>query len=408
MKLNKRLVDTADPPTTASQLFLRDDELKGFALRITQGGVKSFIIEKRIDNKVKRITLGRYPALTVEQARKEAHKMLGQIATGSNPITEKREGMAKGIKLKEVFNDYLAARKGLKLTTLRDYHTIMRDAFGEWKNKALGDISKDMVAKRHTQLGLVSQARANLAMRLLRAIFTFAAGQYENSKGQSLFPENPVKRLSHTRAWFRVPRRTTVIKAHELPLWYKGLQSLIDHRVSGKSAVIRDYFLLVLFTGLRREEAATLTWSQIDFQAKTLTITDTKNHDAHTLPLSDFLYDLLQARYALRTNAYVFPGDGKIGHIVEPRKVMDKVTQASGVTFTIHDLRRTFITIAESLDIPAYALKRLLNHRMNQDVTAGYIVMDVERLRKPMQAISDQLLNLMNVTPFINRNSVCL
>ncbi|MFX8543023.1 hypothetical protein ABTM06_20225, partial [Acinetobacter baumannii] len=65
--------------------------------------------------------------------------------------------------------------------------------------------------------------------------------------------------------------------------------------------------------------------------------------------------------------------------------------------------RRTFITIAESLDISAYALKRLLNHKMTNDVTAGYIVTDFERLRKPMQEITDHLLKCMELkqTPII-------
>ena len=62
------------------------------------------------------------------------------------------------------------------------------------------------------------------------------------------------------------------------------------------------------------------------------------------------------------------------------------------VAFTVHDLRRTFITIAESLDIPAYALKRLLNHATGADVTAGYIVASTERLREPMQKITDYVL----------------
>jgi hypothetical protein len=62
-------------------------------------------------------------------------------------------------------------------------------------------------------------------------------------------------------------------------------------------------------------------------------------------------------------------------------------------------LRRTFITIAESLDIPAYALKRLLNHKMNNDVTAGYIISDVERLRAPMQKVTDYMLKCMGVKP---------
>jgi integrase len=73
---------------------------------------------------------------------------------------------------------------------------------------------------------------------------------------------------------------------------------------------------------------------------------------------------------------------------------MAKVTKSSGIEFTLHDLRRTFITMAESLDISAYAVKRLINHKMNNDVTAGYIVTDVERLRKPMQLITDNLLKL--------------
>ncbi len=60
-----------------------------------------------------------------------------------------------------------------------------------------------------------------------------------------------------------------------------------------------------------------------------------------------------------------------------------------GVKFSCHDLRRTFITIAESLDIRHYALKRLVNHKDGGDVTPGYIVTEVERLRVPMQRITD-------------------
>ena len=396
MKLTKRVVDAAEPPPKVAQAFIRDDQLLGFALRITRAGAKSFILEKRIQGQVKRITLGRYPEITTEQARAKAQQMLGEIATGINPITKQKETNTRGITLHTAFEDYLTARKSLKATTLTDYQRVMRETFPDWQKKPLKSITKDMVAKRHSERGEISEARANLAMRLLRAIYTFAAGQYEDSKGQSLFPENPVKRLSHTKAWFRVVRRTSVIKAHELPRWYEGLATAQDVRTSGKSALIRDYLLLVLFTGLRREEAAQLTWKQVDFKSKTLTITDTKNHMEHTLPLSDFLYTLLKNRHIESTGSlYVFPSEGKAGHLVEPRKVMQKIIDASGVTFTVHDLRRTFITVAESLDIPAYALKRLLNHKMNQDVTAGYIVMDPERLRKPMQAISDKLLQLM-------------
>lgn len=76
---------------------------------------------------------------------------------------------------------------------------------------------------------------------------------------------------------------------------------------------------------------------------------------------------------------------------------MQKVIQLSGVSFTLHDLRRTFITIAESIDISAYALKWLVNHKMTNDVTAGYIISDVECLQKPMQQITSQLLRYFKI-----------
>ena len=256
-----------------------------------------------------------------------------------------------------------------------------------------------MIARRHIKHGGErSQARANLAMRILRAIFNFASGQYEDERGITLILENPVKRLSNSRAWYRIERRQNIIKRHELAAWYQGLQQL-GHRYNADQAeMMKDYFLLILFTGLRRSEAARLRWDDVDFKDKTLTIIDTKNNQRHTMPLSDFLVELFERRAAHKVNAYVFPAEaGEGGYLVDPRKSLMKISELSGLTFTIHDMRRTFITLAESLDIPVYALKRLLNHKMTADVTAGYVVMDVERLRKPMQLITDTLWKLMGV-----------
>ena len=391
MKLTKNTVDRIKPPESG-QAFYRDERLKGFAVRVTSTGVKSFIIEKLINGKVRRITLGRYGELTVEQARKEAHKLLGKIATGVDPIAEKQSAKVNSVTLQEAFNDYLKARKELKRKTLYDYKNVMRVAFADWNNKPLLSITKDKIAQRHNMLGEQrGKAYANLAMRLLRALYNFAAGQYEDAKGNSLIAENPVKRLSQTRAWYRIKRRETFIKAHEMPAWYNEIMKLTNE-------TLRDYLLFIIFTGLRRQEAAKIKWNDIDLKAKTLTITDTKNHQQHTLPLSDFLYELLERRKTKAINDYVFNGSGQGGYIVEPRVQMAKITKATGINFTVHDLRRTFITIAESLDISVYALKKLLNHKMSSDVTAGYIVIDVERLRKPMQMITDYLLEAMNVS----------
>lgn len=229
-----------------------------------------------------------------------------------------------------------------------------------------------MVERRHRQLAETrGEATANLSMRVLRAVFNFAAGKYEDAKGRSFLPENPVKRLSATRAWYRVERRKTVIKAHQLPAWFAAVNAL------GLSTV-RDFLLLLLFTGLRKSEAARLTWDRVDLTGRTLIVTGTKNHDDHVLPLPDYLLALLTRRKAERDalpeadrSRFVFPGDGETGYLIEPRKQIAHVIANSGVTFVMHDLRRSFITLAESLDIPAYALKRLLNHRMSGDKGAG-------------------------------------
>lgn len=121
------------------------------------------------------------------------------------------------------------------------------------------------------------------------------------------------------------------------------------------------------------------------------------------LPLPDFLHELLSKRKTAIEKAakernepvseYVFPAEGKTGYYSEPRKAIIKVQKDSGVEFSIHDLRRTFVTIAESLDIPAYSLKAALSHKTNAgDVTGGYIQINVERLRKPMQRVASYIL----------------
>ena len=394
MKITKSAVDklpipVSETPGKTAQKRYYDDNMKGFGVRVTSGGTKAFFVEKLIKKKLCRITLGRYPELTVEMARKEVQKLLGQIAIGIDPVAEKRAEKMREVSLNEVFNDYIQVRKSLKHNTLYNYKKVLSTAFAGWGDKSCLAITKDKVAKHHEKLGKENgEAYANLAMRLLRALFNFAAGQYEDAQGKSLITENPVNRLSQTRAWYRVERRQTFIKGHDLAAWYGGVQQL-------SNSTLRDYLLFLILTGLRRQEAARLTWDNVDLAAKTFTITDTKNNEPHTLPLTNYLYELLKLRSQSQINAYVFPGTGAAGHIIEPRKQMVKVTQASGVEFTVHDLRRTFITIAESLDISAYALKRLMNHKMGGDVTAGYIVTDVERLRKPMQQITDYVLQCM-------------
>jgi len=394
LRITKSFIDKVPlpqigPDGKSSQAFYRDSVISGFGLRVTSGGAKSFIVEKRVDGRVKRKTLGRYGNLTLEQARKEAQKFLGKVATGIDPIREVQEQRAQRITLKNAFEDYLATRKSLKPNTLNDYNRSMREMFKDWQSKALKDINRDMVLNRHAEYGQRSPARSDNGMRILRAVFNHSLQRYQDASGKPFLVANPVDVLSHQRAWYKVERRQSLIKDHQLKAWYDATMQL-------NTQTTRDYLHLVLLTGLRRTEAATLTWDQIDFKEKTLTITETKNSRIHRLPFSDAIEALLAQRHKEKSSPFVFPSDAERGHLSEPRTAIARVTKLSGVTFTLHDLRRTFITAAERLDIPAYALKRLINHKDPNDVTEGYIIFDVERLRLPMQKITDFFMDQFN------------
>jgi integrase len=389
-RLNKTFIDNVELPEAApgkqAQTFYRDSALPGFGLRVTNTGAKAFIVEKRIKGKVKRITVGKYGVLTPEKARVKAIELLSNITVGRDPIAEKKADTVRGVTLEEAFESYLAARHDLKPGTVSNYRKCVDGALKRWKNKPLSEIDKDMVQARHAEIGRTAPARANNVMRVLRAVFNHAMQQYEDENGQPIIQINPTKRLSHARSWYRVERRTGVIKPHELKDWFAATEEL-------EQTTTRDFLQLLLFTGLRKTEGATLTWDNIDLKSKTLLAPDTKNREPHTLPLSDFLYTLLKRRFDDRETDWVFPNRQNDGPLKEPRHDVKRVVDLSGVPFTMHDLRRTFVTIAESLDISAYAMKRLVNHKMHNDVTAGYIISDVERLRPPMQAIEAYLLN---------------
>lgn len=393
VRLTKTVIDRVALPAIG-QAFLRDSHLKGFALRVTAGGAKSFVVEKRIGGRVVRKTLAAYGELTVEQARREALKFLGQVAQGINPIAQRERDRLRSKVLEEVFEDFLRVRKSLKARTVYDYRRLLKVAFEPWQRRPIVTITKDLIVKRHQELGENSgEAYANLAMRFLRSLMGFAMAHYEDGFGRPLLTENPVLRLTQTRAWYRAERRQTVIKVHQLPAWYRAVETL-RQAPEAFSDTVGDYLLVLLLTGLRRQEAAQLTWDRIDLKDCSLTIPDPKNRQAFLLPYSDFVAGILERRHRVAESAFVFPGQGRLGHLIEPKKQLAKVVEASGVEFTIHDLRRTFITAAESIDIPPYAIKRMVNHKLRGDVTAGYIVTDVARLRDPVQRVTDFLLKV--------------
>jgi integrase len=395
----KAMLDAIPRPESGKRSYYYDEKTPGLTVQQTITGAKTFQVYKWMGNKSVRVTLGKYPSMTIETARKLAALILAEIASGINPNQKKKADKMKGVTLQKCFDDYLQTKAKLKQGTVLDYKRVMNEGFNDWQDKPLKDINRDMVAAKHRKLGRNSEARANNSMRVLRALFNFAAEIYEDEEGRTLFPDNPVKRLSKTKSWFDVERKQTIIKEHELKPWFDAVLSLsLDDGSNYETA--RDYLLMLMLTGMRKTEAAKLLWDNVDFQHRTLKIVDTKNSKPHTLPLSQYLYDLLENRYAMRTQErFVFPSEvTKTGYVADLRRFVGIVRARSEVFFTLHDIRRSFITIAEGRDISVYALKRLVNHSTkSSDVTDGYIINDVERLRKPVELITDYILRVGGV-----------
>lgn len=389
-KITKSRVDNLPPPATG-QAFLRDTELKGFAVRITASGIKSFVVEKRIAGRTRRYTLAKYPELTVEQARKEAQTHLGRIAKGENPAQDRQQQRLGCITLQQAFEDYLQARRKLKPKTIYSYRWIFETYFADWHRRSIRDIGKQDIIHRHQKLGTErGETSANIAMKLISALFNFAIEQYDGPDGESLVARNPVDTLKRNRAWFPSSRRQSLLGPDELPCWKAEVETLKTNP-DPKIAQIGIYLELLLFMGLRRTEAAHLQARDIDISRKRLTSRVTKNGKPLVLPIPSPLVDDLQSLVVQKEpDDYVFQWLTRDGFTSAVYRYKRDIKVRTNLEFTLHDLRRTFITTAESLDISMLAIKRLVNHTSG-DVTAGYVITDVERLRGPMEKIAFKL-----------------
>ena len=375
-----------EKPNTNQQLLF-DSVLPGFGVRVTENN-KAYFAQKRVGRKVVRFTIGPCNQIIPEKAWEIAHEKLLEMARGQDPNLIKQGILAEAdITLEKSFHDFVEVRS-LKPTTFREYNRAMKKTFKDWQTKPVNSITKDMVMRKFRKVSSESgPALANLEFRFLRALMNFAMGQYENSKGKPLVSVNPVSRLSETKAWHRIKRRQTIIDKSDLPKWFKGIRSL-------RNEDFRDYLTLLLLTGVRRSEGFQLQWSDIDLRNKTFIIQDTKNHNPLSLPMGSFLYKMFKERKKTSKSEWVFPGTGRTKHMVDPKGALKEIKETTGIKFSFHDLRRLFITTTDSLDISTYAMKALVNHSLNGDVTGGYIVSDPQRLKEPMQRIETHLLKL--------------
>lgn len=382
----------------SGQVDYFDTELKGYGVRATKAAL-TFFVRSTLRGTTQKpfIPIGTYGTFTPDQARTKAKEYLRRLDNGENPHP-KAQPKCERITIQDLYRQYISGKKTpLAASSVYQYDSWMKNHFSDWlplpANTITGSMVLDRLALMEKQNGMTQAASS---IKLLRGLYRL---------GMALHPgvivHNPVEAVREVRGreWAPRKRRMTYIKPEDLPVWFKAVSSYDNPKG-------HDYMLLLLYTGLRKMEAATLKWVDIDFKAKTFTFTPEKKRgekpedDRVTMPLSVQAYRVLLQRKAQGwENNYVFPGKHPSPHLSNPDNYKRDIIQTSGVKFCFHDLRRTFITIAESLDIPHYALKALLNHSMGNDVTGGYICMSTERLREPMQRIADRITELAIAKP---------
>jgi integrase len=376
-----RINDLALPET--GRVDYADTDISKLVCRVSHTGNKSFIVTKRVNGTLKNVTIGKFPDVTVIEARKKAQLILTELNSGIDPIAEKRKQEAENTNLVDVLEQYLCDRD-LKSNTIKDYRYKLKLGFSDWLNMPVGSITEEMVLKRQKKISQESgKTTANTTMRVLRLTLNYA-----NAVG--MIDNIPTNILSKARLWHKNKRKDRVIPSDKLQAWHEAVEALPNQRA-------KIYLLMALYMGFRSSELLSLEWTHVNLNAKTITLLDTKNGTNHTLPIPVLIIAHLTSLHTLTGDSkWVFAGANPDKPMVTPTKPIKAVIQASGVEFSPHDCRRTFATIAEAVNLPMSMIKRLMNHVTTNDVTGGYIVTEEETLRAAINKIASYISAKVN------------
>ncbi|MDX1922588.1 MAG: integrase family protein [Alphaproteobacteria bacterium] len=381
MKLTKTEVERM-PLTENGQKLYFDTELKGFGLLVSRQS-KSYIAQKDIRGKSRRVNIGRHGTWTTDEARKEARKILASMDSGQDPVEIQTAKLMTNITLLSCYQIHkdLLKRKDAAEGTLNNYQFTMDNYLKDWWDRPIDKISRSEVRERHTLIGEKhGHVVANRAMQNFRAIYNTAMKEYEH------LPPCPIIAVH----WFKERRRQEPIPADKLPAWFNLTKKI-------KNPVRRDYQLFVLFTGIRRRDAASIRWEDIDLTKASLHRPKPKGGEdrAFTIPLPDICLEILerrerQNRILFGDNCpWVFPTFSRKGNKLIP--VQEPKEQRQGLP-SPHRLRDTYTTAANNAGLSPYDIDVLTNHRPAKgSVTAGYIRQDFEYLRVQQQKVADYL-----------------
>ena len=374
-KLTKKAIDRATYPAQG-QLFVRDEELRGFALRITPGS-KAFILERSIHGRVRRMTIGRYPDLTLDQARNIAREQVGEIAQGHDPA-EARRTRRQAATWQDLETLYRERHAIQKKSASRDVG-VLNTHLAPWRPRRLNTITRADVCTIHAEMGAAGHPTgANRMIALLRTMFNLAKdwGLHDG--------ENPASRVK----FFKEVSRDRFVTPDELPKLWTALQR-------EPNPYVRAAFVVGLLTGARRNEVLSMRWSDLDLPQCLWKIPDTKAGRPHYLPLPIPVVEELHRLPRLDGNPHVFCGRWGRSHLINVAKPWQRIRQEAGLQdVRIHDLRRTLGSwmVAAGASLPL--IGKALNHA-NVSTTAIYARLQLDPVRLALEQNAQKMLTVI-------------
>jgi integrase len=331
--------------------------------------------------------------MSASEARRQAKRLLADMSAGVDPSVGRKAARQQGETLAEVLASYLA-RGTMKASSINFYRTLIHKHLGDWLARRVGSISSLDVLERHRQISSTCGNYAgNATMMVLRAVLRYArAALPRRADGSRVVKEIATDVLTEARAWNARTRRTRHLSPTEVSAYWTVLQRLPSQEGALGLRVL-------LLTGLRKGELLNLRWRDVDLDRRILHIRESKT-GSFMKPIGPHVAAILNERYRHHKPA---PGGMVLGvrNLETPMATASKrfASALNDETLKIspHDLRRTFISFGEAIDLSAYTLKRLVNHATKGDVTGGYIQISDARLAGAADRVEAAILTAIGV-----------
>jgi integrase len=338
-------------PDPERQFEVWDARISGFGLRVSPSGTKSFVLLLRQQGRLRRLTLGRYPDLSLAEARSKAFEAKGMAASGLDPKPRQEPPEKKADhRFVSVVGDFIERHAKRKTRSWEQTRQILNREFVAILGKRdIGAVEKRDISRILEQIvERGSPSAANHAFRVVRKFFNWCLEQ-------GLIDASPVLGL---KASARTVDRDRVLSDAELrSIWISSSALRYPY-----GTVVK----LLLLTGQRRDEVVSMRWDELDLTTGHWTIpgTRTKNGKPNEVPLSPPAVELLTATPHW-VSEFVFPARGRpersFSGFSKSKRALDEASGVSG--WRLHDLRRTLATGLARLGTDPHVVEHVLNHQ---------------------------------------------